>query len=403
MTSKPPSLPIDDDDAFDAADDISSYILSPDEIREDMARYISDPESNREGDREGNREGDSATSTGSFFMFVSTSNDSSTLPNDSGTPPNDPGTPKDPGTPLNGSTTSSPRTPSSQLSLSSHFSSISLSTPDEERLPDHFIDHQRPSPLVNGNDHLGADEVHSSGPDHQEKEVVMSSSPDTPIHTPQRSLSVSSTPVTENSVPTEVVDSSPYPVSAPATTSFSLPAIASSNDRPDSNYLVEKPRSRRPHRSTGPSTFEKVRSQTRPVFLPPKPKDEDNRHMADWQQMMKASRLAGESCIQSAIAKKLTHREAENRRKALQERRLSREKVINDSLNTWEKEILPNWRVVYRNPELRKLWWRGIPAKLRAPLWENVVGNELALSKGSLQLTDDVEFIFILSATPNWR
>ena len=108
-------------------------------------------------------------------------------------------------------------------------------------------------------------------------------------------------------------------------------------------------------------------------------------------------------CIQPDIAKKLTHREAENRRKALQERRLSREKVINDSLHTWEKEILPNWRVVYRNPELRKLWWRGIPTKLRAPLWESVVGNELALSKGSLQLTDHVEFIFILSATPNWR
>jgi hypothetical protein len=45
--------------------------------------------------------------------------------------------------------------------------------------------------------------------------------------------------------------------------------------------------------------------------------------------------------------------------------------------------------VVFKNPELRKLWWRGIPSKLRAPLWESAVGNGLALSKGSLQLTDN--------------
>ena len=79
---------------------------------------------------------------------------------------------------------------------------------------------------------------------------------------------------------------------------------------------------------------------------------------------------------------------AEKRRKALQERRLAREKAIEDSLHIWEKEILPDWRVVYRKPELRKLWWRGIPTKLRSSLWEKAVGNELALSKGRLQLTD---------------
>ena len=96
-------------------------------------------------------------------------------------------------------------------------------------------------------------------------------------------------------------------------------------------------------------------------------------------------------CIQSDISRNstITDCEAEKRRQALQERRLAREKVIGDSLHIWEKEILPNWRVVYKNPELRKLWWRGIPSKLRATLWENVVGNDLALSKGSLQLTDD--------------
>lgn len=66
----------------------------------------------------------------------------------------------------------------------------------------------------------------------------------------------------------------------------------------------------------------------------------------------------------------------------MQERRLAREKKIEESLHIWEKEIVPDWRVVHKNPALRKLWWKGIPSKLRAPMWERAVGNALALSKG---------------------
>ena len=296
-TSNPPSLPVDDDDdAFDAADDISPYILSPVEIREDMARYTSDLESNREDDN--------TTSTGGFFMSVSTSNNPST-PNSPSTPPNDPDTPpnipstlsNDPSTPPN----ESPTSPSLHLSLSSQFSTISLSTPNEEHPPGHSIDHQEPAPSVDGNGYLIADEVHS--PLSDEQEITISSPPETPnvINTPERNLSVSSIPITENPASTEV-DPSSYPVSAPATASFSLPSIASNNGYPG---LVEKPKSHRPHRSTGPSAFEKVRSQTRPVFLPPKPKDEDSKHMADWHHMMKSSRLSGESLYSIRYLKEL--------------------------------------------------------------------------------------------------
>ncbi|ESK90935.1 tbc1 domain family member 14 [Moniliophthora roreri MCA 2997] len=117
-------------------------------------------------------------------------------------------------------------------------------------------------------------------------------------------------------------------------------------------------------RSVGPSTFEKVRSRTRPSFLPPKSREEDDKHMADWEAMMKLSRAA-----------------AVKKRKALQERRLAREKKIEDSLHYWEKEIVLDWRVVLVNPGMRKVWWRGIPTKLRAFMWERAVGNPLALSK----------------------
>lgn len=47
-------------------------------------------------------------------------------------------------------------------------------------------------------------------------------------------------------------------------------------------------------RSAGPSTFQKVMSKTRPHFLPPKSRQEDKKHMADWEAMMKQSRAAGD-------------------------------------------------------------------------------------------------------------
>lgn len=43
-----------------------------------------------------------------------------------------------------------------------------------------------------------------------------------------------------------------------------------------------------------PTLFDKVRSKTRPVFLPPKPSAEDQKHLADWNSMMSRSRAAGQ-------------------------------------------------------------------------------------------------------------
>lgn len=53
------------------------------------------------------------------------------------------------------------------------------------------------------------------------------------------------------------------------------------------------PNMHRQTRSVGPSALEKVMSKTRPSFLPPKNKKEDNRHLSDWQNMMKRSRILG--------------------------------------------------------------------------------------------------------------
>jgi hypothetical protein len=76
-----------------------------------------------------------------------------------------------------------------------------------------------------------------------------------------------------------------------STPSLPLPPVvspsATSSSSPSSSF------GHKPTRSVGPSVFERVVSKTRPPFLPPKSKHEDQKHMADWEKMMKRSRAAG--------------------------------------------------------------------------------------------------------------
>ena len=72
----------------------------------------------------------------------------------------------------------------------------------------------------------------------------------------------------------------------------------------------------------------------------------------------------------------------EKKKKMRLERRLAREKSVEESIPLWEKQILSDWKNASRSPGFKRLWWNGIPAKLRGVIWEKVVGNGLALSKG---------------------
>ena len=76
------------------------------------------------------------------------------------------------------------------------------------------------------------------------------------------------------------------PVGSPTASSTSTSTSTSSR----SSSIGHKPT-----RSVGPSVFERVVSKTRPPFLPPKSIDEDKKHLADWERMMKRSRAAGTS------------------------------------------------------------------------------------------------------------
>ncbi|KAG8930374.1 hypothetical protein FRC02_004291 [Tulasnella sp. 418] len=121
---------------------------------------------------------------------------------------------------------------------------------------------------------------------------------------------------------------------------------------------------KRPRRATGLTNTQDVVSKTRPKHLPPKDREEDLKHLRVWKEMMEKSRLADEQ-----------------RKKEQQNRRLAREMAVDASLHIWEREVLPDWKAAIRNPKLRKLWWKGIPTKIRGQVWGLTLGNELSLSK----------------------
>ncbi|KAJ3511388.1 hypothetical protein NLJ89_g4125 [Agrocybe chaxingu] len=347
----PAPLDLDDDDAFGADDENPAsmpYVFSPDAIREEMSRNM--PESAVEV--EGWGDGYSTASTGGFFTAQNTS--VSTI--DIG--PN--------GTHTHGFG-SQGRSPSPEsASLSSHFSQVDLTSPSDEQptqeLPSLSDVYTKTKGTENGNgnvDHSFTTVVRESASlKPPALDLAPTSTPPTPPphdYTENDARTPTSAPVQQSpslhdisepspsfhSPATSTLSTSPVVAAgAAAAASSSLPAIATTAAQSSSgNLLTEKPLGHRAHRSMGPSMFEKVRSRTRPTFLPPKPREEDDKHLAVWQQMMKQSRMA-----------------AEKRRKALQERRLAREKAIEETLHIWEREILPDWRVVHKNPQLRKLW-----------------------------------------------
>lgn len=162
--------------------------------------------------------------------------------------------------------------------------------------------------------------------------------------------------------PTPALNEPSSPTTNSRTSSYS------SNGPPSPKTARQNPRHSRSYAASSSSALEKVLSKTRPSHLPPKPKEEDVKHQKAWDVMMRRSRQAEEARVEQ---QKVRARE--------------REMAITDKLVIWERDILPDWRRVLRpgNENLRRLWWEGIPSKLRGQLWTSVIGNGLALSKGT--------------------
>jgi len=116
-----------------------------------------------------------------------------------------------------------------------------------------------------------------------------------------------------------------------------------------------------------PSVLDKVVSRTRQRDLPPKPRDEDERHLSEYQSMLLLSKQH-----------EVKREQLANARKA------QREGLMASHAPIWEKEILPNWKAVRENEGLKKVWYSGsMPPRYRANLWSACIGNGLMVGKSS--------------------
>ncbi|GAA5991252.1 hypothetical protein JCM5350_005959 [Sporobolomyces pararoseus] len=161
----------------------------------------------------------------------------------------------------------------------------------------------------------------------------------------------------------------PPPTSPPPNSTMSLPPDPSKIEQPSPSKQLQQKTSK------SPSVMQKIVSMTRQRDLPPKNKEEEEKHLKELEQMLAASK------------------EIEKRRKIEREEKLKlKNQALNSAFPTWETQILPNWRSVLHDTsqgkQLRKLWWQGtMPIRYRGRLWSLCIGNSLAISKNSFNLS----------------
>lgn len=149
-------------------------------------------------------------------------------------------------------------------------------------------------------------------------------------------------------------------------------ATPSSDVRSQPTAAPKTPSSRATTKSLAKSkaaqpVLDKVISRTRQRDLPPKPKEEDNRHLAEYTTMLVQSK--------ALEARRVSTAEIQRQKK---------EQLHSAHLPMWEKEILPNWRAARSNEALKAIWLSGsMPARYRSNLWSACIGNSLMVGKSS--------------------
>uniref|UniRef100_A0A672RRU1 TBC1 domain family member 14 n=1 Tax=Sinocyclocheilus grahami TaxID=75366 RepID=A0A672RRU1_SINGR len=106
--------------------------------------------------------------------------------------------------------------------------------------------------------------------------------------------------------------------------------------------------------------------ENRPANLPAKSEEEAQKHRQEYEEMV-------------AQAKKRELKEAQKRKKQLEDRCKLEERIGNAAL-TWSQEILPNWQSMCSSKRVRDLWWQGLPPSVRGKVWSLAIGNELNIT-----------------------
>ncbi|RSH93186.1 hypothetical protein EHS25_007539 [Saitozyma podzolica] len=160
----------------------------------------------------------------------------------------------------------------------------------------------------------------------------------------------------------------PYPVPSPSSPEVGTKrlSIASTSSQPP----VPPPHHLGALGVKGVSAFEKVLSHTRPSYLPPKDKVEDETHLHQWEEMMSHSRVAEKERKKSADAGKVE-----------KEKRIAAATPRWDGLLSGQGGQRFSTENVMNDEGLRRMWFEGPPGYLRGKAWSLAIGNELAMSK----------------------
>ena len=159
----------------------------------------------------------------------------------------------------------------------SHFTTMTLSPPS----------HSSPHPYVHEFDHAYPNVIIDASKPHVADVRTQGVSPSASQQTTDSSSVISQTPA-------DVISSSSTSNNSDShRTNQSVSLTSTGSSHPTTVYRPPPSASHGKPRSSGPSAFQKVVSKTRPPYLPPKQKDEDEKHRKEWEEMMERSRLAG--------------------------------------------------------------------------------------------------------------
>ncbi|XP_071502850.1 LOW QUALITY PROTEIN: TBC1 domain family member 14-like [Diadema antillarum] len=122
--------------------------------------------------------------------------------------------------------------------------------------------------------------------------------------------------------------------------------------------------------------------ENRPLNLPAKNPEEEEKHKEAYTQMLKEAKKK-ELKLYKQKLKKMAQQ-------------LKYEDGIKSSLQVWQQEILPRWDEMKKQKKTRELWWQGIPPSVRGRVWMLAIKNEL-------NITHELFEIFLLRAKDRIR
>ncbi|ORY82483.1 rab-GTPase-TBC domain-domain-containing protein, partial [Protomyces lactucae-debilis] len=108
---------------------------------------------------------------------------------------------------------------------------------------------------------------------------------------------------------------------------------------------------------------------TRPTFLPPKSKREEKKHLREYEKLIRGS-LEVDRKVQRKKYKQVN----------------SKAKHLTNSVEQWDKAILPHFDTAIRDPRTRALWWSGLPSRVRGRVWATCIGNALSVTPDTFRV-----------------